>query len=590
MTKNINKYITYSLYALVSGFIFASGVILFTVVKKGGNIFEIQSAGKVNVLMLVIIWLITAAAMFAIFQIKKRLYRSVIPLSVFAFSVLTLWNIRSTMHYYGLVLSLAVILCVFVFKETFPDIKIAKLEGKPLYLIVLAMTIAATAILTVGSILRMYTFNSSTFDLGLFTQMYEFMATDFTQNTTLERNYLMSHFDVHFSPVYYLLLPFYMIFRRPEFLLGAQAAVCFSGVVPVLLLCKKQKYSALTTICICGAFLCYPAFTGGCFYDFHENFFLVPFILWLLYFIEKNNFLGTVIFGLLMLTVKEDAGLYVIFIALYALFNKKIKRSISISLIILGIGGFAAVTYFINAAGEGIKVSRYGNYLYAGQDSLTDVVINVIKNPAFFLKSLLDEQKLLFVMQMLLPLLFIPVRTRKLSDWFLIAPMLLVNLATEYQYQSNISFQYVFGTGALLIFLFIKNLRYSKQKNKAAAAAFMAAVICMLSNSMPKYRYGDRYVHEPDIYNDTIAVLQELPRDKIIFSNTYFTPFLYDCKKVYMYSNPFTYKPEVEAPDYYLIDKRSNSENLEKELTSIKEKGYEIETEKGYIIVLKKSE
>lgn len=589
MKNVLKKNFIYFLYAAVSGFILASGISLFIAAKTDSNIFVIRSAGEIKTFILLMTGLIFTLALFVVFRKRRCAYRCTVPLSLFCFSLLTLWQQKAPHPYYYLAMAAIVIAFTFVYKEIFHDRKTTKTEGTPLYVTVLVMTVLMTAVMTSGSIVRMYAFNSSTFDFGLFAQMYEYMATDLTQNTTLERNELLSHFAVHFSPVYYLLLPFYMIFRRPEFLLGAQAAVCFSGVIPVLLLCKKQRFDGLLTILISGVFLCYPAFTGACFYDFHENFFLVPFILWLLYFLDKNSLAGTIVFGLLMLSVKEDAGLYVIFIALYALFNKKIKKSAAVFLLIIGVGGFIAVTSLINTVGEGIKVSRYNNYLYDDQDSLTDVVINVIKNPAFFFGSLLSEQKILFILQMFLPLLFIPMRTRRLSDWFLIAPLVLINLATEYKYQADISYQYVFGTGALLIFLFVKNIRYSKKKTKAAAAAFMASAICLVGNSMHKYRYIDSLKANPEYYSAAREVLAELPRDKVIYAETYLTPFLFDCKEVYMYP-PYYNADKVDA-DYYVLDSRtSDTDEFERTVEEIKNRGYELVESRSFVLVLRKAE
>lgn len=591
MKKIIKTELTYCLYAVVSGFILASGVTLYVAVRTGSNIFAIQSAGEVRTWLVLTLGILFSSLLFCIFKLRKTVYRCTVPLSIFCFALLTLWKLHSQHPYYYVMMMIMVIVSTFSFKEIFHDRKIPKLQGTALYAVILAMTVLMTSIVTAGGIVRMYSFNSSTFDYGLFAQMYEYMATDFTQNTTLERNVLMSHFAVHFSPAYYLLLPFYMIFRRPEFLLAAQAAVCFSGVIPVVLLCKRQRFNGLLTIIISGVFLCYPAFTGGCFYDFHENFFLVPFILWLLYFLEKNSTPGTVVFGLLLLSVKEDAGIYVIFIGLYALFNKKIKYSCSVPLLLIGAGGFLAVTSLINAAGEGIKVSRYKNYLYGGQDSLTDVILNVLKNPTFFFNSILNEEKLLFILQMFLPLLFIPMKTRKISDWFLIAPLILINLASDYKYQANISYQYIFGTGALLIFLFVKNLRYSKTKTKAAAAAFMAAIICLVGNSMMKFRYIDSIKSDPEYYSAAREVLAEIPRDKVIYANTYLTPFLFDCREVYMY--PFDYYENElltdDYADYYVLDSRTSETNEFDRLTEeIKSIGYEEVINGSFVVVLKK--
>lgn len=591
------KYLSYIIYVLISGFITASGITLY-IAHFDANILTIESVKEVDSLLLFSLTVIFATPLYILFALKEKLYRCCIPLSLFFFSVIVLYPSTSANAYFYSSLAIAVICVTVAFKDIFKDRKIDFLDGtvfkfkgfecRGADFFAGGAIILMTAAVSFGTVIRMYIFNSSTFDFGLFAQMYEYMATDFSQNSTLERNELLSHFAVHFSPVYYLLLPFYMIFRNPESLLVMQAAVCFSGAFPLLLLCRKWRYSGAVTLAVCGVFLCYPALTGACFYDFHENCFLTPFILWILYFLEENKGPGACVFALLLLCVKEDAGLYLIFIALYSLFNKKIKKGISIPLLIMGIAGFVAVTAFIDALGEGIKVSRYNIYLMQGQDSLASVVKNVIKNPAFFFSNLLSAEKVLFIVQMLLPLLFIPVRSRKVSEWFLIAPFILINLATDYKYQFNINFQYIFGTGAMLIFLMAKNMKYSRQKLKTALAALMAAAVCLVGNGMPRYHYADTYYSNPKCYEEAEALLRKIPRDKVIYACTFLTPHLYDCKELYMYP-PIYNKENWTDADYILIDTRYfSTEELKEEIQKITSNGYVRTDEASFIVVYRK--
>ena len=364
--------------------------------------------------------------------------------------------------------------------------------------------------------------------------------------------------------------------------------MCYSGIIPLLLLCRRWKYSETVTLGLSLIFLIFPAFTGGLFYDFHENAFLVPLLLWVLWFLELDSTWGIAASALLVLCVKEDAGLYVVFLGLYALFDKKTSRYNAIMLLVMGVSGFIAVTSLVESIGEGIKVSRYSIFLTGGQDSLTDVVMNVIKNPAFFFSKLLSEHKLLFLLQMLLPLMFLPVRTRKLSDWLLIAPMVLVNLASDYEYQSDIHYQYIFGTGALLIFLCAKNIRYCKEKTKTAAAAAMAGLIILTGSMNGKYDYIDRlWLYQEEIAA-TDQALAEIPEDAVVFATTYFTPHLYKCRELYMY--PFIYKAEDGiVPDYVVLDNRSG---VVREYDELYERwvneGYEVISDEGYTTILRK--
>lgn len=588
LPEKLRQPIIYFFWALLAAFPLASALTLAVADRNGSNIFYIQSVPELNIPLLVISAAVLAAAFFVLFLLRKKVYRYIIPLSVLVFAVTV--NMISAVErpYLALAMCGAAAAAVLAVKEKFPDRLPELFKGKRLYILILILTVLMTAQVSYVAVLRHRCYSSSTFDLGIFAQMYHYMSVDFSMNSTLERNVLLSHLAVHFSPIYYLLLPFYMIFPSVEFLLTAQAAVCFSGVIPLVLLCRRWRYGDIVTLGVSLVFLLYPAISGGLLYDFHENAFLVPLLLWALYFIERNSGVGIAVSAVLLLCVKEDAGLYVIFLGLYALFNRKATRLNTVMLLFVGAAGFFAVTSLVEAIGEGIKVSRYQIYLNAGQDSLIDVAMNVIKNPAFFFSRLLNETKLLFLLQMLAPLLFLPVRTRKLADWMLIAPMVLVNLASDYPYQADIGYQYVFGSGALLVFLFAKNIRYSREKPKTLAAAAIAAAIILTGCTTAKYEYTERF---PANYRDiaaTDSTLAEIPRDAVVFSTTYFTPHLADCEKLYMY--PFVYPAEDGiVPDYVVLDNRSG---VVAEYSSLVEKwleaGYEVISSEGYATVLRR--
>ena len=56
-----------------------------------------------------------------------------------------------------------------------------------------------------------------TYDFGIFAQMFEYMRQKGTMETTIEKQYLMSHLGRHFSLIFYFLIlyhlaSFYLIF------------------------------------------------------------------------------------------------------------------------------------------------------------------------------------------------------------------------------------------------------------------------------------------------------------------------------------------------------------------------------------------
>ena len=113
---------------------------------------------------------------------------------------------------------------------------------------------------------------------------------------TCERDVLLSHFAVHISPIYYLLLPFYALFPSPLTLQIGQAVIVASGVIPTLLLCKHYCLSGKSTCALVLIYVLHPALSGGCFFDIHENCFLTPLLLWMFYFFERKNIFPCICF------------------------------------------------------------------------------------------------------------------------------------------------------------------------------------------------------------------------------------------------------------------------------------------------------
>ena len=219
MLKALKKNAIFLFYAALNGFIVASGYTLFLTVRfsstsvlKRTNIFLISSVEKINTITLTAAFISFTLVFFLLFFLRDRLYRQTLPFSVLFFSFCALTCATTELPYLTVILAATAAVLVYVFKESFPRKEYKLLSGVNLYVFLAIVTVAMTLLLSYGCISRMYDFNTSTYDFGIFAQMYESMARDFTQTTTLERGIPMSHFKIHFSPIYYLLLPFYMLF------------------------------------------------------------------------------------------------------------------------------------------------------------------------------------------------------------------------------------------------------------------------------------------------------------------------------------------------------------------------------------------
>ena len=91
-----------------------------------------------------------------------------------------------------------------------------------------ACGIISAAVIAYITCLRYKTYSAPNYDFGIFCQMFHYMKTTGLPMVTCERNELLSHFAVHISPIYYILLPFYYIFPSPLTLQIGQAVVLAS--------------------------------------------------------------------------------------------------------------------------------------------------------------------------------------------------------------------------------------------------------------------------------------------------------------------------------------------------------------------------
>ncbi len=405
---------------------------------------------------------------------------------------------------------------------------------------------------------RYLTFASPNFDFGLFVNMFHNMKETGLPLVTSERDALMSHFAVHISPIYYVLLPFYCIFPSPLTLQIGQAVVLASGVFPVLLLARQFKLSGRAQMLITLMYALYPALSAGCFYDIHENCFLAPLLLWMFYFFEREEYLPMYLFAIAVLLVKEDAAMYVIMFALYVLLSRK-KYGHGTILALGALTYFGLACWLLSTYGDGVMVNRFNNLIFDKEEGLWGAVKTALFNPGYLLTQLFTTSKntwdkMVYVLQIFLPLGFLPFITKKPSRWLLMMP-LLMNLLTYYQYQYDITFQYSFGVTAFLMYATIQNVADLKAPSRRYLVSLGAAACCCfyIVTVYPKLTtYTTRYEKNRETYEHMEMLLDTIPEDASLNISTFLLPHVADRDIIYEV-NYHGDKPDV---DYVVIDMR----------------------------------
>ena len=410
---------------------------------------------------------------------------------------------------------------------------------------VLAALLAAVFFAIVGfwTTARVYSFSVPTFDFGIFAQMFHSMKTTGLPVTTLERTGPLSHFAVHVSPIYYLMLPFYMLVPAPATLQVLQAAVLASAVIPLWKLGKHHNLKPWLRLMLCGILLCYPAYAGGTSYDIHENCFLTPLILWLLYGLDRRCIAVTAVSALLTLMVKEDAAVYVAVIGLYLLLRglvggkKKWEMVTGAALLVGALAWFFAVTSYLAEHGDGVMTYRYKNFMYDVSGSLVTVIKAVLLCPMKAVFECVDPEKLKFIGLTMLPLAGLPLLTRRYERYLLLIPYILVNLMSDYQYQHDIFFQYTFGSTGCLMYLTLVNLADLKlnwQRIGTGALALIIGLGCFWVQILPKATRYPKYLKTYAAYYDGLReVLDVIPEDAAVAATTYYTTYLSQRDAIY---------------------------------------------------------
>ena len=412
---------------------------------------------------------------------------------------------------------------------------------------ILSFVILYVVYLSIVVVYKVKTFDGSTFDIGIFSQMFHRMSTDLTAITTLERDRVLSHFAVHISPIFYLMLPFYKVFPHVETLEVLQIWVVFSGVIPLRLLLKNLNLSKPINSLIIAWFILIPVMTTAGGYHLHENCFLVPLIIWLFYFIVSEQKWKILLVTLLLLFVKEDAFIYVVSIGLYFLFQKRFslssqtKKWIILADFILPVLYFALGLYLLNTYGEGGMVSRFEPYLLEGENGILSVLKNLILHPTYVFSKLLIAKKLGYLFFVLAPLAFLPLVQRNWSNYLLCLPLIVINLLPDWPYQYDIGFQYSYGSQTLLFImalLALEDLKERKFISEKMTLAMVTVGIIMSGTLLHHFTHNwsfniGYYFQNQEKFDIMRYTLESLPEEASVLTEGGYTPALRNHQYLY---------------------------------------------------------
>lgn len=302
---------------------------------------------------------------------------------------------------------------------------------------------------TVITFLRYDHFYTGRFDLGNMAQT--------VWNTLNGRIFLMtnpnatepiSRLAFHADFILILLTPFYALWQNPKTLLLIQTVVLAFGAYFVYRIgCEVIKNKNLALV-FGFAYLINPAIQRTNIYDFHPVTLATTFLLAAFYVLLKKRYGYFVLFAVLAALCKEQVWLIIALFGAYIfIFHKKRLFGLSVFAVSLSMT-YYLITHAIPQAlgGHHFALEYYAEF---GEGPL-DVAKAVIFSPHKVIELLMEEGRVIYMRQLLLPVGYLPV----LAPLFLIfaGPDLGINLLSSNVQLHQIYYQY---SATITPFIFI---------------------------------------------------------------------------------------------------------------------------------------
>jgi uncharacterized membrane protein len=413
-------------------------------------------------------------------------------------------------------------------------------------------------LLSFACLWKYFGFGYNALDLAIINQVfYNSAQGNFFASSIHPPTYLGDHF----SPILFLILPFYYLYQDPKTLLILQTIILALCSWPIYLI-AKQALNKNWGIFFALSWLASPFLQNINLFEVSFLPWAIFFILWIFYFYQKQQFLPFLIFTILTLLVREDVALVTFMFALAAIFDKR-KIKWILTPLILSLGYFTlamSLTKFF-APANSYKFLIYYSWL---GNNIWEIAKNFFLKPQLVILYLFRLGNLELILGLLMPLLFLP----------LIDPTYLsLGLATYLQVALGAS-----GGGILILqtqyaslFLppvFIASIYSIKKilsqpnkhklilKNKRIA--FFILIIAVVYSALtfgPIIGATKTIINQGLISQNTLAkkeLIAKIPKNAAVASTYEFLTPLSSRKNIYSFNYAFLGKQQFLSKDYSL--------------------------------------
>jgi len=273
------------------------------------------------------------------------------------------------------------------------------------------------ALMTYYAVIDHQNLGTAIYDLGIYDNLVWQTAHGFFLDCSLIKG--GNHVSAHFDPIIALIALVYRLYMHAETLLVLQTLWLTSGAIPLYLLAKHRLRNEWFAAILGLVYLLYPALHGVNMFDFHSLAFVVPSAMWAVYLLDTGAFKRFWLVLALLLITREDISLLSCFIGAYAIMTGRTRTglaTIAVSLTYLVL----VKTYAMADSGLLMSADKAYSYVYYYAEMIPHktegskgLAISALTNPVYALLIAFKEEKLLFFLHLLLPLLGLPLASGK---------------------------------------------------------------------------------------------------------------------------------------------------------------------------------
>ncbi len=466
-------------------------------------------------------------------------------------------------------------------------------------IVVILLSLSYMVALTYLQITHHHNLGTRNWDFGLYINCLwhslrgNFLGCSFISDGT--------HISRHFDPILVFISPILLIYNKAETLIVFQAAWVASGAIPLYLLAKHKMGNPLFGIALSLVYLFHPAVHGPNMYDFHSIVLAFPVLLWCMYCLETERIKTYYGFLVLLLLIREDTPALAAMMALYLIISGRLYRVAAIT-IILAVA-YGLLVNLVVMAGAYSYSFYFKDIKLEGYSPAASIFISLFTNPGFVLKYALEEERILYILKLFMPLMMLPLFSRKhyiLFVWGLATTLFgswtgFLRLGTQYS---------VYWLPFMLasVPIAINNISegrlvraFNFDPKRIRPALTVGMVLCALSMSSlygvfwpnssfrPGYVTFQRYTTpEHAARYETIKKIQSMvPDDASVLATRRVGAHFSLRKNVWSFHRE---KEEGQVPDYVIIWKTDLKRKKDKEIQIPKVKYYKKSTD--YEIVL----